>query len=104
MKFYAEKRNKFFLEMCSDAQEALEDRCCNDRNSDIRKNKSDIWIIFFTTKITKNHNGFPERLGMECPSLRMTDFNLKLLNILIYLMLLGVRSWTNGVLEILEES
>lgn len=37
MNFYAEKRDRLFLDVCSDAQEALEDRICNDRNSDIRK-------------------------------------------------------------------
>lgn len=60
--------------------------------TDVRKNKSDIRIKFFTTKIIKNRIHFPERLGMESPSLRMTDFKLKLLNTLMYLMLLKLRS------------
>lgn len=39
MKFYAEKRDKLFSEMFSDAQEALEDRNWDDWDSDTRKNK-----------------------------------------------------------------
>lgn len=49
------------------------------RETNVRKNKSDIRIKFFTIKISKK---FPGEAGNGSPSLRMADFKLRHLNIL----------------------
>lgn len=53
MKLYAEDRDRLVLKVYSDGQEAL-DTNCSETNSDTRKNKLDIRIKFFTTKIVNN--------------------------------------------------
>lgn len=57
------------LEVYSDGQEAL-DASCSERNSDPRKNKLDIRINFFTTKITKNLDRFLREVEEYSSSLK----------------------------------